>query len=351
MRAAATSATRRTRIRILLSLTFVVAGIAVVASWSSGSTPPARWAGVLHQGGAYQLTGPGTAAFRATGLTLSITNNASVPPVPSGYAQAESGTLFPKGNGVRYIDPDPMFFVSDYVLAKYPSCITVTTPCPISAADRTYMLDHVRELLANDRDQASVAGYYILDDYPGNIVSLLEQVRSLVAASNRGLATPRPTVCGFGATLDYRAAPGGPYVPATLERNKFRNVELLNFSPRACDLVTLGVYARDGEPDSDFSMKNLMPFMLDALRARGWNPSNEPLLGTPMAWGTNPPTSGQLQTETAAFCRAGAQSIVAFTWANFPPSGSIKELDNDADLRSGLVGGLTTCEGMWGGSG
>lgn len=334
----------RVRIRIVLTLVFAVACVGFVASWTPTHDSQPQWSLLLHQGGAYQLTGSGTSAFRATGLTLALTNNRSV---PSGYEQVGDGTRYPVGNGVRYIDPDPMFFVSDYVLAKYPSCRAVTTPCPISAADRTYMLDHVKKLLAAARDQPSVVGYYILDDYPGNIVGLLEQVHALVAASNRELATPRPTVCGFGATLDFRAAPGQPFTPATLERNEYQNVELLNFSPKACDIVTLGVYARDGEPDSDFSMNRLMPFLLGALRRHGWDPAREPLFGTPMAWGSLAPTVSQLRTQTAAFCGAGAQSIVAFTWANFPPPGALRELANDARLRAGLVEGLKACQGIW----
>lgn len=336
----------RVRIRILLTLLFAAACVGVVVSWTPTHGSQPQWSGLLYQGGAYQLTYSGTSAFRATGLTLSITNDGSVPPVASGYEQV-GDTRFPVGNGVGYIDPDPMFFVSDYVLAKYPGCIAVTTPCPISAADRAYVLDHVKKLLAADRDQPSIVGYYILDDYPGNIVGLLDQVHALVAASNRGLATPRPTVCGFGATLDFRSAPGQPFTPATFERQKYENVELLNFSPKACDIVTLGVYARDGEPDSDFSMKSLMPFLLGALRRHGWDPAREPLFGTPMAWGSVAPTESQLRTQTAAFCDAGAQSIIAFTWENFPPAGDLRELANDADLRAGLVEGLKDCRAVW----
>lgn len=337
----------RVRIRILLTLVFAAACVGVVVSSTPAHDPQTQWSQLLHQGGAYQLTYSGTSAFRAIGLTLSITNDGAVPPVPSGYEQAGKGTRFPEGNGVRYIDPDPMFFVSDYVLAKYPSCRAVTTPCPISAADREYMLDHVKKLLADDRNQPSIVGYYILDDYPGNIVGLLEQVHALIAASNRTLSNPRPTVCGFGATLDFRSAPGQPYMPATLERNQYENVELLNFSPKACDIVTLGVYARDGEPDSDFSMTNLMPFLLGALRRHGWDPSREPLFGTPMAWGSVAPTEGQLRTQVAAFCNAGAQSIVAFTWENFLPPEQLRELANDAKLRTGLVEGLKSCQSFW----
>lgn len=338
----------RTRIRIALSLLFAAACVVVVASWSSGGSSEVPWGDVLHQGGAYQLTGSGTAAFTATGLTLALTNNGTV---PSGYSLVGDGVRFPENDGVRYVDPDPMFFVSDYVLAKYPQCVAVTTPCPISAADRDYMLSQVRRILAYDQAQPSVVAYYILDDYPGNIVGLLEQVHALVAASNRALATPRPTVCGFGATLDYRPGPGQPFIPATFERQKFENVELLNFSPKACDIVTLGVYARDGEPDSDFAMKSLMPFMLSALRRHGWDPAREPLFGTPMAWGATPPTESQLREQTGAFCGAGAESIIAFTWANFSPLGSVSELSNDASLRAGLVEGLKDCRTIWDGGG
>ena len=330
--------------RILLTLFFVGACAGAVTSWSPGQTPTPHWDALLHQGGAYQLTAGGSSAFRATGLTLALTNNASV---PSGYDGIGNGTRFPVGDGVRYIDPNPMFFVSDYVLAEYPSCISTTLPCPISTADRKYMLDEVRKLLDHDRDQSSVVGYYILDDYPGNIVGLLEQVHALIAASNRDLPTARPTVCGFGATLDFRNGSGGSYSPATFERDKFENMELMNFSPKACDIVTLGVYTRPGKPDSDFSMKSLMPVMLDALRRHGWNPARELLFGTPMTWGSIPPSAIEVRTQTAAFCRAGAQSIIGFTWANFPPSGPVRELSNDADLRAGLVEGLNDCHSDW----
>ena len=51
------------------------------------------------------------------------------------------------------------------------------------------------------------------------------------------------------------------------------------------------------------------------------------------------PAQSHLREQTEAFCRAGAQSIIAFTWRNFSPLGSQKELSNDATLRAGLVEG------------
>jgi hypothetical protein len=336
------AAFRRQAILVLLGLVLVVgfswSSVATSAQGASTSSP-SIWAPVLHQGGAYAVLPADIPTFVGAGLTLALTNK--IPASPS---------VDPSHGKVRYIDPRADSYLYQY-LAKY-HCSRSVAPCPISAGDQQAFLGAFQQELVRQHNNPSVVGYYILDDYLGNIPGLLAQVHNLIAVDNQTLAAPRPTICGFGGTLDFNK-PGlapGTYELDTASLKHFNDLELLNFTPKACDMVTLYIYALNHRaPTSDFSMKLVMPLMLTDLRAHGWDPAQTPLLGTPQTWAGIPPTAAQVRLQTSAFCSFGAQSIIAFTWHNFMATGpnASPELANDAGMRAGLSQGMQDCQHIW----
>lgn len=323
----------------LLLLVAMIAPTPAPAARAASQSPVELWPAVIHQGGAFAVLPSDLPTFTGSGLTLALTNH--IPP---------EGTADIAGGAVRYIDPRVTNLLSQH-LGKY-HCGTSSAPCPISPADRQAFLDAVQRELTKQHDNPKVVGYDILDDYMGNVPRLLADVNSLIAADNQSLPVPRATICGFGGTLDYHkpGLPDGTFVRDFASLQHFEKRELLNFSPAACDMVTLYIYSLGHHaPLSDYSMSALLPVMLGDLRAHGWNQAQTPLLGSPQTWEGTPPTAAQVREQTAAFCSSGAVSIVAFSWHNFPSSGpnAEPELANSNDMRAGLSAGVQDCQQIW----
>ena len=304
---------------------------------------------ILHQAGAYGLPPSLPSSTGSLGLSISI----AVPPTTKARSPAR----------VYYLDSTLWGLV---VSALPHSCVSATTPCRITHAAHQRLVDEIRKRLRATADDKRIAGDYILDDYPGNIKSILEQVHAMVVRANRSSVIKRPTVCAFYATLDSQIAQGFPYRPYHV----WFNQAILNFSPQACDFISVYAYAPFGVlPDHvDWSMKALLPFMTDSFRKAGWSQRREPLIGTPQAFGypsyaprlpgsSTPipgyprthwyaPTAADLQRQVEAFCAAGAAGIIAYAWNDGYP-GAKHELYNDPTLLSGLAGGLSRCRSMW----
>jgi hypothetical protein len=300
----------------------------------------------MRQGGAYFVPANQASAFRQSGLTLAL--------------EPVSGRPAPR---TVYIDATVSEIVAQYVPS---SCQSTTTPCQDTNPSWVQpLLSAVQQRLAQIHGKSSIAAIYILDDYPGNIVPVLNQIHSLVASDNKTEATPRPTMCAFGATLDNYDASGNLVTNHDyfLHGQNF-NQGITNFTSSGCDVISVYPYAPVNVPDTqvDWSMGNLFPYMANSLEARGWSPPAIPLVGTPQAFGypDGPgapwyqPTGPQLHTQTDAFCHgvttaAGtvrAQSIVAYAWNDFFTSTAV-ELYNSSDLRSGLASGVQDCKAIW----
>jgi hypothetical protein len=299
---------------------------------------------ILGQAGAYYVPAGDQAGLPSLGLSLVLGSDFGGPPAP-----APGGA---RTSHLRYIDTTIWEVISKYVPQ---SCQSMTTPCAIPAATRRSLINAVQARIAQVHGNTSVAGLYILDDYPGNIVDILDQVHAMVAADNRTEATPRPTLCAFGATLDTRQQPGTPLVSHADGNPNGQNFArgLTNFSSSACDAVSIYPYDTPGANASqvDWSMSQLLPSVLRQLSQRGWNPALEPLIGTPQAFGYpaggwNPPTGAELRAQTDAFCHAGARSIIAYAWDDDYTSPRV-ELFNSADLRDGLLQGVVDCKRAW----
>jgi hypothetical protein len=314
----------RPDIRIVVSLCVTVAlAILLVVSLATRTTrtvvqqtvAPPR-ASIAHRVGAYAVKPADLPLFAATGLTLAQTLNPGVTP-PA---------------GVAYDDARVVGTWRDPILAYH--CRALATTCPVPASVQAGILAREETILTEDAHNPHVAAVYALDDYVGNVAGLLEDIHTIARAD--GL----PVVCGFGATLDYDKGAGYEHAYTSLQH--FTARELLNVG--GCDYAQLYLYAFGNlTATSDFQMTWLLPAMRADLRAAGFTGA---LIGAPQAWGANPPTGAQLAEQTAAFCEAGAVSVVAFTWHNFPTT--TPELADSAGLRKGLADGLQKCKAIWG---
>jgi hypothetical protein len=291
------------------------------------------------QGGAYELPPADQPAARRLGLSLAVGEPTWNSP----------GSTTP---GIRYLDR----LIWDIIIKYVPqSCQLITTPCVLSSAAWQALMKNVQAHLKAVHGDASIAGFYILDDYPGNIVDILDQVQALVAEDNRTESQPRPTMCGFGAMLDSRQQAGAPWMSHhdINVRGQDFDQAIVNFSSSACDAVGIYAYAPANvqEGNVDWSMSQLLPYMLGQLTQRGWSPTSQPLIGTPQAFGYPSmhlvaPTGSDLRAQTDAFCHAGAQTIIANAWNEQSPDPSVIELFNDADMRAGLAQGLADCRSL-----
>lgn len=250
-------------------------------------------------------------------------------------------------NGMRYIDADLLSIVNQ---AIPPACRSSDAPCVLTPADHDRVLRSVAAHLAKVGKDPYVVAYYVLDDYRGNIRSLLEEVRQLIEASNQAAGINRPAVCAYWAGLDYRTADGKWVRP----RADFYRA-LLNFSPRACDAVAVYSYlsANVNPALADWRMQVLMPDVKRALGERGWTAAAAPLLGMPMAFGHPeegllPPTGDELAQQTEAYCQAGAVGILPYAWAEGNYHQTKVELGTSPDLQRGFRTGIASCRAVWG---
>jgi hypothetical protein len=270
-----------------LALQVAVIGVLGAIAGTASATAIGPWPLIAHQGGAYAAFQADLPAFEQSGLTLDITNKITNP-----------------GDGVvRYIDPRAVNLEWLY-FGKY-HCYATRNPCAVSDADKQAFFNAFQAELNKQHGNPSVVGYYILDDYVGNIPDVLQKLHDMIALDNATAANIRPTVCGFGGNLDFHAK---NLLPGVYEREyaslaRFSKLELLNFRSTACDVVDLYIYSLSHRsPVSDYSMHWTMPAMLSALRQHGWNSALTPLIGSPQTWEGVPPTAQQVRTQTAAFC-------------------------------------------------
>lgn len=212
---------------------------------------------------------------------------------------------------------------------------------------RDALLADVNRLVARDRGNSLVAGYWVLDDTPtwdfGSLRPVLTDIRRLIP-------TGTPTLCGFSASL----LAGGQFVwePGLAE----------NFSPEACTMVVPYIYADSKLPTdpppsgTDWSMRGLLPEIKSSLSQNGWDESRQRMLGIGQAWSgrkvrngavTYPPSSSNMVSQAEGYCAAGAQGMIWYAWA---VSGytSLRTPANDASLLEGIRRSQGICPaGNW----
>ncbi len=231
-----------------------------------------------------------------------------------------------------------------------------STFCPVGpgscrALDQVAVDDLVRRSADRARAEGSsgvVRAWYLTDDYWTDMSSVLGPLRRAL----RAVAPEVPTVCAFNLRLE---APE-PALAAF-------KVSLANYSPQWCDAVLVYAYrpkrAIELSLPVDWSMSATLEPALGLLRAAGWRPDLQPLIATPQAFGHSPrivrgvggiaseqfrepPDEGQLATQVAAFCRAGARSVIAYAWHD-TSEGVVSDVSQSLSLRTGLIRGLRRC--------
>jgi len=293
------------------------------------------WPGLLHQVSAYDVGENDFARAAGLGVTLPLLNHDTL---------STSYRDMIRRSGLHYIDMAVWRLIQKYIPA---SCQTTVRPCSLSEQQRAELLANVKAHVTAVAADATIAAFYILDDYPGNIRGLLASVHDVIAQSPAINGAIRPTVCALTAALDYRDATG------TWHRSRTAfHTALLNYSPAGCDGVSIYSYApQDAAPiNVDWSMTQLLPDVQHALTGAGWKAS-APFIGTPMAFSapshrTFGPNASQLREQIKAFCAAGASAIMPFAWDS-SYKGPEPVLGNNAELQKGFTAGVSDCQSRW----
>jgi hypothetical protein len=171
----------------------------------------------------------------------------------------------------------------------------------------------------------------------------------MIVAANRENLQRKPSICGFGGVLDYKLWPNDK---TFVENTGGFDKALTNFSPDACDVVALYFYGANvnHDPDRiDWSMKNLLPYALKVLRARGWDQDRTPLIGIPQTFAFRDyvrPRSSDIERQSATYCAAGAIALIPYAW-NDSFEGSKAELFNTPNMVEGLKAGERKCRELY----
>ena len=232
----------------------------------------------------------------------------------------------------------------------------IAAACGAAARDQTCQLSQdqlgtierqVRSHLQVTRKDDSVVAYWVLDDNPGDVRPAIELIHRLVQEDTLSGRVARPTICGFGGDLDSSQQ-------SLADSRAAFDAALSNFTPLGCDAVALYPYARgqvaaDLDTGVDWAMTDLLPYMRDQLRQRGWDAAQQPLIGIPQTFRLPDgavPTDASVATQTGAYCAGGASAILFYAW-NDSWSGPKAELFNAPGLRSGAASGLANCRAVW----
>lgn len=336
------------RRRFILGLVSLVSVMALVCACSSGERPTkhkisVNYSGLTHQIGAYGVGSDPQQLYRASSLGIGLIVGPPQTSQPE-YQQALRAT------GMRVIDNTPMRMIYKAM------CPTGVPRC---ARPREDKLAQLRRTLANyvrsTRALHTIAGYYILDDYVPNIDFILASVYQAM----RNADPTTPLVCAFAVPVMQANADAASVasVVSVVRRN------LQNYSPKWCDAVMLFSYAPPNTTPQrrgpyDWRMRKTLPAALRILRSKGWQQSSSALIGVPQAFefwprlpghGTSKPlqyregpNATELTTQVAAFCRAGATAIVAYTWRAAIQS-TVFALYNRSAFRLGLLAGAQQC--------
>lgn len=218
------------------------------------------------------------------------------------------------------------------------------------------LLTNARQHLLDTKDNPLVVGYWILDDYPGDVKTILPQLTNLV----HQYAPGEPTICGFSGGL----YPNGGF--------GWDEQTVSNFSQQGCDVIALYIYPSaqhtniqcsdftqppdvQGADAYDWTMSRLLPAAFASLVRRGWNPHYTPWIGIADAWAgcrkdlDNTsyqviPTASNMETQALSFCEAGAQGIVWYGWED----SSVNVFPNKSpQMKEGVQRGVRACNAYW----
>jgi type II secretory pathway pseudopilin PulG len=311
------------------------------------------WPTLFGRGGAYEIkTADEAVALAQAKLSMVLIGSGASSPGPIRDAMV--------ANHLAYIDLYPQYELYTECPFSGPTKNGTCDPAAVQTA-----LANIKAHLAATANDPNLIGYYVLDDYPGgDIRPILEQIHTLIAASNATSYIKRPAICGFGQLLDYKKSSTDTAF-ATWNPGLFAQ-KAVNFDPKACDAVLLYNYGENKTTVAadttliDWSMTNLLPTMENILVQHGWDQTKVPLIGQPDAFG-GPiassknvysyviPTSANLSAQALAYCKAGAIAILANEWdaRKDPSMDNLSMLYNTPSLVSGLEQGMQQCQTIW----
>ena len=226
--------------------------------------------------------------------------------------------------------------------------------CVVSTMDQDLIATQASTYLRQVERDPALVGYWTLDDYPhGDVTATLQRFRDLVQQSNTRSGFERPTLCGVGGQLDFKRSTDDRSF--SLDR-RYTDQALQNVSPAGCDLVApyfYGIASTDDARLIDWSMRELLPYFLRALRARGYDRPSQVMLPIAHAFSSHAagsasyyvtPNPDDVATQMQAYCESGAMSILFFTWQS---ADADRSYVNDATLREGVQKGRASCTQVW----
>jgi hypothetical protein len=214
--------------------------------------------------------------------------------------------------------------------------------------DYSNLMASVQSYLQQAAGDSNIHGYWVLDDWPyydATSAQVLAAIHTLVQQYSPG----RPTICGFAAFITQNSYEWQPSLAN-------------NFSPQGCDEIAWYVYpdtvsgSMPSASQYTWTMPGLLSKMTADFEARGWNPSQTPLVGIPAAFGGQNkydgsyqvvPTQQSVATQTQAFCQAGASSIAFYAWGLSDYTNPQDPSDN-AGISAGVRQGVSACRRIWG---
>lgn len=274
-----------------------------------------------------------------------------------GFDLTVLGSVNPKMNaalqssGSKYIDISIWELISKRCRPQFAAAklLKKKAVCVLSSTDQNAILGDVSNHLNDVRSSSLIAGFWVLDDYPGSDISkLLAVIHDRVKKANAVTGLKRPTICGVGGQMDAKNA----QTDRRFEKNRnYMNTALSNVSPSACDVVApylYGVISNDNPALVDWSMEDLLPSLLRELRARGFHDS-PPLLpvidafsyrekGSKSFWVL--PRPEDIEQQMKAYCDAGAAGMLFFTWRSTQADQSY---ENTQSIRDGIKRGRADC--------
>jgi hypothetical protein len=197
-----------------------------------------------------------------------------------------------------------------------------------------------------------IIGYWVLDDWvqwdAGSARQILIKIHKLIQQYTPG----RPAICGFGGSI------------GVSHRYGWNDWIADNFSPQGCDSVGFYIYTPSFpptipllSPDSyNWSMTGVLPAMFASLQKRGWDITNEPLIGIGQAFGGSrahtdrywvTPTTKNIETQSRSFCEHGAAGLTFFAWDSSEFGPTTHTPMNSSEIELGIRNGIAACKQYW----
>lgn len=315
-------------------------GLALGAAQALRAQAPARWPGLAGRVGPYGgiLNVADAQRMTGDGLTLTVLSNTAAPVLEA-----------LRNGGATYIDVTLWELIHSRCVAQ--TAGRDRRACVLTRGDSDAIVQEASAHVRKMESDPGLAGFWILDDYPGgDVSSTLVRLREVVSRSNQTSGFRRATICGVGGSLDAKASASASTFVAN---HGYFDRAVANISPDACDIVAPYFYgtAASNDPDLiDWSMRDLLPYFRRKLESRGFDPSAAIILPVVHAFSFKSdmsptfyvmPRPDDVAAQMKAYCEAGALGTLFFTWASRDADQSYS---NNPAIRAGVEQGRRQCE-------